>query len=180
MATWRVQVKYIQGLSAKWSNVWHVNAPDIISAADGFLLNGVPQLLLLLHPSCSIDSLLTSDPASDAFVVTPVSQAGLAANTDSLLPLFNCIKVVIPVGGFGRPDLKYMKGYLTESVTEDQLIDSDVAGGITTILETMINDMLTGETPLCDADGTEYTVVTTQIPIQMRQMHRKRKKKVVV
>jgi len=180
MAVWRVQVNYIQGLSAKWSNVWHVSASDIIAAADGFQLNGVPHLIDLLHPSCTLNSLLTSDPASDAFVTTPIAQPGEAANTDSMLPLFCSAKVLFPVGGFGRPDLKYFKGYLTESVTSNQEIDSAVAGGITTIVEAMITAMSGGGTPLCDAAETEYTVATTQIPIQMRQMHRKRKKKVVI
>jgi len=180
MAVWRVQVNYIQGLSAKWSNVWHVSADDIISAADGFQLNGVSHLIDLLHPSCTLNSLLTSDPASDAFVTTPIAQPGEASNTDSMLPLFCCAKVLFPVGGFGRPDIKYIKGYLTESVTTSQQIDTAVAGGITTIIEALITAMSGGGTPLCDADGTEYTVATTQIPIQMRQMHRKRKKKVVI
>jgi len=46
-------------------------------------------------------------------------------------------------------------------------------------VEAMIDDMTTNSTPLCDESGLAWGSASVQPAVQMRQMHRKRKKKVV-
>jgi hypothetical protein len=93
-----------------------------------------------------------------------------------MLPLFNSVKVLFPLLSGGRPDYKYFKGFLTESNSGDGLVESASLSGIATLLGTLITDMDAAGATLVDNGGTNYSVVTPQAAIQMRQMHRKRRR----
>jgi len=180
MAVFRVQVHYKLGLAAKWSNVWHVSTTALLDAASAFVAGGVPHLLSALHVSCQLDHLLVSDPGTGIFVTVPVNESGVNGDTGDMLPLFNTIKVLFPSPSFGRPDLKYLKGMLTEGMQTNFLLTSGVITGVDAMFTSMVADMATEGAPLCGSDGVEYVEVEVQQAVQMRQMHRKRKKKVVV
>ena len=176
MAIFRTQINYIRSLNEKWSNVYHVVADSITDAHDAWLATGVPDLLPPLDTSCTLASVLTSDPSSTAFITSPVNEPGTSSASGDLLPLFNAAKVIIPVGLFGRPDLKYLKGFITESVQTGGTINSGTQTFIVDTFNQLITDMVAAGQPLCDAVGTEYTVSSVQPAVQMRQMHRKRKR----
>jgi hypothetical protein len=176
MAVFRVQVHYKFGATQKWSNVWHVDAATLLTAATEFEVTAVPILLPLLHPSCSLDRLLVSDPATSQFTVNTINEFGTSADSGDLLPLFNCVKVIIPTAGFGRPDLKYLKGFLTETLIDGDVVEPTAATGIDNQLTAMITDMAAVSVPLCTEEGEGYTNVSVQSLVQMRQMHRKRRK----
>lgn len=177
MTVFRVQVHYKFGVSQKWSNVWHVNAGDLLTAATEFNINAVEPLLDLLHPSCTMARLLVSNPATKQFTIVDVNQFGTSADSGDLLPLFNCVRVIIPVAGFGRPDLKYLKGFLTETLIDGDIIEPTAATGIDNQLTAVIGLMTAAGAPLCTEAGEGYTNVSVQSLVQMRQMHRKRRKK---
>jgi len=176
----RVQVHYKLGLLGKWSNVWHVQADDLPSASAAFGGEAVPHLLPLLHVSCLLDRLLISDPLTHTFVTTPIVENGTNGDIGDMLPLWNTVKPIFDVPGFGRPDLKYLKGLLTEGMQTNGLINAPVVTAVDTELTSMIADMVSGGAPLCSDTGQLYDTVTVQQAVQMRQMHRKRKKHVVV
>ena len=94
------------------------------------------------------------------------------------MPLFNSAKAFFADGSNGRPDYKYLKGFITESIQTNGVITSGALGVIVSQLGTLIADMDTAGAPLVSADNDPYLTVTAQPDVQMRQMHRKRKKTV--
>lgn len=171
-----MQVHYAHGTKGKWSNVWHVNAPTLGDAASAFEDQGVPDLLPLLHNACQLVSLLVSSLADSTFITRPINTAGTSSDTGQLLPLFNSVKAYLIDESNGRPDYKYLKGYLTEGAQDDGVIGATPIGVITAALLQLAEDMNTASAPLVSLDNDQYVGVTIQEAVQMRQMHRKRKK----
>lgn len=176
MAVFRIQVNYTKGLTGKWSNVWHVNAADMVAAVASCVIGMEDHLLALLSTACTLKSYLVSDPATSAFFTEDRNSVGLNGDTGTLLPLYNSVKVLFPAEAFGRPDLKYLKGLVGENGQTDGSLDSGLRALVDEEIEAMIDDMAANSTPLCSNDGANYNNAAVQIAVQMRQMHRKRKK----
>lgn len=176
MATMRLQVFYQRGEGDKWTNVYHVDASTLGAVITNFNSIMLPVLIDLLSPSCRIVKVLASSLADDTFIEDSVETAGTSGFTDSLLPFFNCAKVLIATASLGRPDVKFIKGWLTEAMTASGVIDPARVSEITTAFNDMINDMDTGATPLVADDGGAWVDASTQPNIQMRQMHRRRRR----
>jgi hypothetical protein len=176
MPVFRVQVNYRFGLTGKWSNVWHISGATLTDGADVFLATAVPALRTLLHPDCLMVSLLVSDEAGPTFITAPVNAFGTSSDSGELLPLFNSVKALFADGSLGRPDYKYLKGI----VTEGGQIDGDVAAALKLAVEgtlgTLLGDMEVAGFPLVSADNDQYVSVSAQPAVQMRQMHRKRRR----
>jgi len=178
MALIRVQVHYRLGVTGKWSNVWHVENAGIGTTDAAFVAVAVPVLLDFLHVSCTLDRLLISNPITHEFTVNVINQNGENGDTGEMLPLFNSVKVLFPSTGFGRPDLKYFKGLLTEGMQANATVAPAVVTAIGTAMQGLVSDMATAGAPLVSDEGDAYATVAVQTLVQMRQMHRKRKKKV--
>lgn len=174
----RVQVNYTRGTTGKWSNVWHVSAADLTAAGDAVTDFLVPDMLPLLDNSAEIASVLVSDDASTSFLTIPVNAAGTSSASGDILPLYNSAKALFSDGSFGRPDYKYLKGFITESLQTNGDLTSGAQGEIETRLTTLIADMDGAGAPLVSSDNDPYLTVSAQTAVQMRQMHRKRKKTV--
>src|SRR3569833_36994 len=172
----RAQGNYVFGVRGKWSNVWHCDAVDLDTAADVWQDEGVPQLLPLLHPSATLTTILLSSEADDTFLTRPINAAGSSASTDSLLPLFNTLKALFSSSGLGRPDYKYFKGFLTEASQPDGIIEPTLRGNVAIGLASLLSHMASGGAPLVTKNSDVYSVASVQAEVQMRQMHRKRKK----
>lgn len=178
MPVFRAQINYHRGTNEKWSNVWHLSADALTTAADALENVGVPDLLPLLHNTCRLASLLVSDESTADFITRPIDTAGTSAFDDSMLPLFNSVKALFNDGSLGRPDYKFIKGFLTEAIQENGLIDS---GGITAVegsLSLFMQDMDDEGVPVVSADNDQYVTVSAQQAVQMRQMHRRRRRNV--
>jgi len=179
MAVFRIQVNYTFGTNAKWSNVWHATAADmgeIILAVDTVMKD---PLLSALSSACVLKSFLVSDPASPAFLTIDENEAGTNGDIGSLLPLFNSAKVIFPAADLGRPDLKYMKGCVGENNQTATVLDSAFVTALDNIITGLLADMDANGTPLGNESGVAYSVASVQPAVQMRQMHRKRRKTVV-
>jgi hypothetical protein len=178
MPVFRVQVNYKLGVTGKWSNVWHVSGADLTGAADAFETEGAPDLLPLLDNSATMVSLLVSDEAGPTFLTRNLNAAGTNTGSGDLLPLFNSCKAFFDDGSFGRPDYKYFKGFVTESIQTAGVLTSGAQGYVVSQLGTLIADMITAGYPLVSSDNDQYATASVQADVQMRQMHRKRKKTV--
>lgn len=176
MPVTRIQVFYQRGEGDKWTNVYHANGSTLPVVRDAVVSAMLPQLLDLLAPSCRIVKFLVSSLSDDTFLEQSVEQAGTGALTDSLLPFWNCAKVLIQTASLGRPDIKFMKGLLTEDITESGVIDSTLITDIVSDFNTMIGDMEDASAILCADDGGVWETVSVQPTIQMRQMHRRRRR----
>lgn len=171
-----MQVHYTFGVQGKWSNVWHNSGADILTVRDNFLGFVVPALLPLLDNTCLLARLLVSDDASTEFVTVPVDEAGTSGASGDLLPLFNAVKVLFADGSLGRPDYKFFKGLLTEGGQEEGFINSATEAVIAGLVSDLIDAAASNDIPFVSLDNDEYTSATVQTFVQMRQMHRKRKK----
>jgi hypothetical protein len=65
---------------------------------------------------------------------------------------------------------------LTETLIDGDVVEPTAATGIDNQLTAMITDMAAVSVPLCTEEGEGYTNVSVQSLVQMRQMHRKRRK----
>lgn len=178
MPLFRAQVNYQRGTNEKWSNVWFCTADDILTASVEWTVTGVPDLQPILDTTCSIVSVLISDPASDEFITVPINVGGSKSSSADLLPLFNSAKILIPTPGFGRPDLKYIKGNIAEPDQTAGVLTSGAQAELDGRLSVLISDMNTAGVPLVSHEGDPYTNVSVQPAVQMRQMHRKRRRSV--
>jgi hypothetical protein len=176
MAIFRCQVNYLLGLTGKWSNVWHIQAAEMADAAAAPVIGMEDHLLAILDPTAVIKSYLLSEVGTDAFFTNDRNSAGTNPDVGSLLPLFNSVKVLFPSSDFGRPDLKYFKGSLGENNSGGGEVDSAFRTLVDAEIEAMIDEMNTNSTPLCSINGDVYESAQVQPAIQMRQMHRKRRK----
>jgi hypothetical protein len=175
----RVQVNYTLNTVNKWSNVWHVQATTLGNVSAACVTQMEEKLLALLSNACVLKSFLISAVDSDAFFTNDRNNPGTNEDTGSLLPLWNCVRVVFPPTDSGRPDVKYFKGLVGENTQSGGILESAVQALVDTEVELMIDDMADNGTPLCGDTGQVYTSAQVQEAVQMRQMHRKRKKKVV-
>lgn len=178
MAVFRVQVFYQRGTQGKWTNVWHADAADIPTVQAAMGSAGVPDLLPLLDSSCTLLRFLVSDLAGDLFVGTDVNAAGTSTASGDLLPLFNAVKVFLNDGTLGRPDLKYFKGLVTESVQTSGDLNPTFRSAVDVLVTTLLDDMAGAGVPLVSVAGDEYVSASVQSAVQMRQMHRKRRRRV--
>jgi len=176
MAVFRVQVNYSFGVTGKWSNVWHVSAADLSTAADIFNVTGVPLLIDLLNSQCTLVSTLISDLGNTDFISTPINLDGSSDAGGDLMPLFNSIKVLFTDGSFGRPDYKFFKGLLTEGGQEGGVIDFTTLGVVNAAVQAFLDAMDGESVPLVSIDNDQYINPSAQPNVQMRQMHRRRRR----
>lgn len=176
MPVFRTQVFYTRGSTGKWSNVWHNSAALITDVVSAWSSDGIPDLLPILDNTAQIASFLVSDLAGTQFVTTPVNAAGTSSASGDLLPLFNSLKALFPDGSLGRPDYKYFKGFVTESIQTNGNLNSGTITAVEALLATLIADMDAAGAALVSDDNDAYVSASVQEAVQMRQMHRKRKK----
>ena len=176
MALFRAQVNYHRGTNEKWSNVYHCDAASMLVAEAAWQSTGVPDLQPLLDSTCSISTVLLSDPAGPSFVTIPINVGGSKTTSGDLLPLYNTAKVLIPTPGFGRPDIKYLKGNVAEGDQTAGVLTTTATGEIDTRFTTLITDMAAAGAALVSDTGEAYSNCSVQPAVQMRQMHRKRRK----
>lgn len=179
MPVFRLQVFYSRAGQNKWTNVYHVDAADLATAALAFVESMQTPLLALLHVSCLLDKVLLSSLDDDTFTEVLVGQGGDNGDTEDIMPLFNSAKVLFQPVGFGRPDYKFIKGTLTDDANEGGFVASSVVTHLLTQFAAIITDMSGSSAPLCSENGDLWSSATVQPAVQMRQMHRRRKKTVV-
>jgi hypothetical protein len=180
MPIYRTQVFYARAINEKWTNVYHIEAAGLADAASAADTAMTSNLLAILNTTCTLVKYLVSDPTSAAFIEVPKNEPGVNSDGGSLLPLFNSVKARYPTDALGRPDYKFYKGYLTEDSHAAGMITS---GSITTLegaLSNMLADMVLASGLFVSHEGDTWSDPVVQPEVQMRQMHRKRKKIVVV
>lgn len=176
MAIMRVQVFESFGIEGKWSNVYHVVAVSLSAAQAAVNAGLIPGLQGVLDTGCTIDRVLISDTGSDAFIENPVNVPGTFTGSGSLLPLYNSMKVLFVTPGFGRPDLKYIKGLVGENVQSGGVLDPTFTTGMDVLFTALLAEMEADDAPLCSENGDLWTDVSVQSRVQMRQMHRRRRR----
>lgn len=180
MPLFRVQVfKSLSGSDREWSNTYLVDAADLDAAVTAAA--PIPTHEQPLHGDVvTITRMRVSDTTedTDVFASVPLGLIGTlytAADHD-WMPLFNTVRVDIGVVGGGRPSRKFYR----PPIAEDEQVNGRLNASIKTLFDgtiaDMISDVSTAGGTLVDPDGQLWITPSTQLPVQMRQLHRKRKK----
>lgn len=180
MAQFRVQsFKQLIGSDREWSNTYLVESPDLdtVAAVLSDLANQESHIFL---DNVQVTRIRASDttPETDVFTIHTANITGDrgTAGDGTWLPLFNCFRVDCDVAGGGRPSRKFYRGPLLEADQQAGFLDPSVITEIDTQVAQIIVIFSTGSCPWVDPDGQEVIAVHTQPKVQMRQLHRKRRK----
>ena len=177
-ATDRVQVFMTLTGDRFWTNVFHVNAVDLDAAAAWANIVLVPVIALPMDGSFKVVKTLVNHLADDTFVTTPMNIPG-GASGSPYLPLFNTVKMLIAVAGHGRNDYKFLRGIISEANQTNGQLDAGLVSGMASAWDDLITDSSASGVDLVDDAGNLWLTSTCQQAVQMRQLHRKRKKVVV-
>lgn len=171
-----MQVFYHVGTFAKWTNVYHLDVADLPTADLAFSESMQAPLLNMLHIACTLDKVLFSSLEDDSFLETPKELSGTMGDTEQLLPLFNRVKVLFTTAGLGRPDVKFQGGFLTENSNEGGFIAESSISDLVAGWGSIITEMSGSSAPLVSHEGDLWSGVSIKTEIQMRQLHRRRRR----
>jgi len=174
-ATDRIQVFFTQTGDRFWTNVFHVNATDIDAAAAFANIVLVPSMLVPMDGLFKAVKTLVSHLADDTIVTTPMSLPG-GASGSAFLPLFNTVKMLFTVAGHGRNDYKFLRGIVSEANHTNGQLDSATVTAMVTRWDTLIDTASASGVDLVDTDGNLWLTSVCQQAVQMRQLHRRRKR----
>lgn len=182
MARFRAQVfKNLDFSDREWSNTYLIEADDLTAAEAAATVLG--PLEVMLHGSqVLISRIRVSDIVvdTDVFSVVVVNLHGTAfvMATEDWLPLFNTVRVDIGVAGGGRPSRKYYRPPIQEEAQLRGILNTTYTDLFTGVVGDMISEVSTAGGQLVDPDGQAWINPAAQSKVQMRQLHRKRKKTV--
>jgi hypothetical protein len=175
MTIFRSQIFFSCDTFLKWSNVYHVSASTLAIASSSWL-TALPFLVDLLHDTCLLERILTSSLTTGDFIQTVYNETGDDVSGGTLLPLYNAVKVLVQPANLGRPDVKFLKGFLTEDKHSQFELASGVATAVDVIFQNMIDAMTANTTPLTSENGDLWVSSSVQPAVQMRQLHRRRRR----
>lgn len=175
MGLYRIQMfKTLTG-DRFWTNVYHTNATTLDAAADLAFDTIMPFEAAPMDGSFKVVKILVSNMAGDDFRSIPTNVAG-GASGSPYLPLFNTIKVNFLVAGDGRNDYKFYRGILSEANQTNGQVDSGLVTSLSVAVNTLIADASAGGTDLVDSEGNLWVSGEVQVAVQMRQLHRRRRR----
>lgn len=177
-ATDRIQVFMTETGDRFWTNVFHVNALTLDAAASFANTVIATALADQMDNHFKVVKTLVSHIGDGSFISTPLNIVG-AGTAGTFLPLFNTAKILVSVSGAGRNDYKYLRAVLTEGRVTNGQIDSGVVTSLESTWNGLIADGTAAGVDLVDDEGHLWQVATCQQAIQMRQLHRRRRRVVV-
>jgi hypothetical protein len=164
------------GTGRPWSNVWHFIASDLEAAAS------VAEAITnseagILSPAVTITKRIVREVGGGPdFVSVALAVAGTLTGSGDLWPLFNTIRVIVTVAGFGRNDGKFLRGLIGDAITAGSVINGDTVTFVRNHLIDLLDTMTGTGTPLCADDGALWDAIDVSPIVQMRQEHRKRRR----
>jgi hypothetical protein len=163
--------------SREWSNVYHVRcgtsliaigiAGEIVTAEKAF--HNVSTTFTRARAS-------SITPGDDDFQTQVYNEPGERTDPSQNYPLWDTVRVDITVVGGGRPSRKFYRLPLGETDVVNLVVDGTLRSTIDTALEALRVSLDTATTPLVDLDDQEWQDVAAAPNVQMRQLHRKRKR----
>lgn len=160
-----------------WSNVYQIdaaslvvatNAADMIATAErGFHKVSVTFLYARIS---------TTTEGDDEYTTLPINLPGVIADPADALPLWNTLRADINVVGGGRPSRKFYRLPLGEAETNGMAILVGQRNQVITALTQLNSDLAALSVFLEDPQAQRWSVDTVLERIQMRQLHRRRRR----
>lgn len=178
--SFKVEIFKHFGTSRPWANTYLLDAADLL-AAQGMADSIVAAETALHYETVIYDRVLVSStvPLDGVFEVTPLSTTG-TRNADGvqMLPLFNTVRVDFHAVGGGRPSRKYYRAPIGEFEQADGLLNLDTLASWQSLIDTFVAALASASVAWVDPQSQVIDAGAVQRPVQMRQLHRKRKKSV--
>jgi hypothetical protein len=181
MAIW--EVRSVQQYGDRfWENIWHVDI-GTDTDVDSSLLTAIEDFAVaMLLENYSVARIVRRPAGStDAFIEFLVGAAGARALAGHFaLPLFNTVRILLGAG-IGRPGIKYLRGLLQNAdiIDEQNHIDPALISYVNTHLDTLLNAATdAGQLFVVGAADKAVATAAPDSSVEMRQLHRKRKKTV--
>jgi hypothetical protein len=182
MTIFRIQVfQRLDSSDREWSNTWLCDAADIDTVVAGMPdfgdVTAQAHLDNVIITRARVSDIL---PDTDVFSIVTLGVIGTrgTGGDNDWLPLFNTVRVDFDVAGGGRPSRKYFRSPILEADQQAGQLADTVVTYFTTVGGEFISTASGGSFPLVDPDGQLLTAAHCQTQVQMRQLHRKRKKAV--
>jgi hypothetical protein len=163
-----------------WTNVYHVDAAgldDAVLAVDPIVTGEVS-----FHRSNIVFSsarVSTTAEGDNTFTVVPLNEnGGRGISSDQAIPLFNTVRVDIARSTAGRPDRKFYRLPICENDQANFILDSGLQSSIASAVDGMIAAVaaLGSGQKLVGRLGGDWVSAVVAPAVQMRQLHRKRRR----
>jgi len=153
-----------------WSNRYHCDAASL--AAADLIANSVATLEIATTDSrvtVTVARTRTAAPGDTDFIIRPINAPGNRdGGANALLPLFNVVRIDIPIPAGGRPSRKYLRGILTVANVGQFVLSSALASSV----QGVYCDNLADITGLTDESGNPIGTPLVSNDISMRQLRR--------
>ena len=163
--------------SENWANVYHVEAATLLSATDAVpIIRNMEVGMHLDTVTIEYARVSTLAEGDGIYTTIPINSAGGRSSAGGTLPLFNTLRADFPPDGGGRPSRKYFRGALTEGDISFDTISGVRLADAQTVLDNLIDNLQTAGLPYVDVDGQTIQVASPYTRVQMRQLHRRRRR----
>lgn len=161
----------------KWSNRYIVDSPSLVEASQAAVTISLRERnfhatnVQFTHARVS-----TVAPNDELFTTVPFNAVGAMTIDGGQLPLWNCVRVDISVGG-GRPSRKFYRCPIDEGRTENGAVSGTFASAITADINALISEIQTlDSSTLADPDGQDWVDATVHGLLVNRKLHRRRRR----
>lgn len=178
MADFKVQTfKVITGSDRPWTNDWYVGASNLGQAvATANLIHDFETAVHFANINFTHDLVSPWPVSGGGFTTVTRGDTGeRAVESNAFLPLFNTVRLDLSAG-VGRPSPKYLRLPIAE-------IDQDngmLASGTITLIQSALDDLFDAVdalgTALIQSSLADLLSGVVFPMVQMRQLHRKRKR----
>lgn len=176
MARFKVEVfKAYQG--EQWGNVYLIEAAGLAEAINA--AGPIADMDQAMHkPRVTQLYARVSDvqPGTDVFATIPLNRLGTGNSNGTSLPLYCTCRVDLQVQGGGRPSRKYFRMPIEEGDQVDGSLTSTFLGIYAGVLQGGLNALSSAGVQFVDPDGQAIVNAVIYPNVQMRQLHRRRKR----
>lgn len=164
----------------QWSNVYLVDTESLETATAAMALIYAAETAFHNEATTFDHSVASVWPDSGGvFISVPLNSPGDRADPADNLPLWNTLRVDLTMDGGGRPGRKYYRLPLGESDVANYVVNSGLLGDVKTTLDALIADLTSLGAPWVDNDVQTVAESLPNPRVQMRQLHRKRRRTVI-
>lgn len=160
-----------------WSNVYQIDAASLVVATNAAqtIVTAERQFhkVSVTFTYARISDITTP---GDIYATLPINLPGVIADPADALPLWNTVRADISVVGGGRPSRKFYRLPLGEAEATGMAVLVGVRNQIITTLTQLVSDLAAASVFLEDPQAQRWSVVSVQERIQMRQLHRRRRR----
>jgi hypothetical protein len=178
--SFKVEIFKHFGTSRPWANTYLLDAADLLDA-QGMAESIVTAETQLHYTVVQYDRLLVSSttPLDSVFEVTPLATTGQRDSSGvQFLPLFNTVRVDFHAIGGGRPSRKYYRAPIGEFEQTDGLLETATLASWQSLIDSFLASLAGAGVAWVDPQSQVIDAGSVQRPVQMRQLHRKRRRSV--